>query len=101
VEDPGARGDELGDLVSEPREVGRVQGRLDLDGACPHAPAHAVTLIERPRVRRRWEGSLTPRYGTSAVYMGWWNSPVTSGRTRLVATRWYRLLDPPRAPAPT
>ena len=48
VEDARARLHERAELVAEAREVGRVDRRLDLDLACPFAPAHRrCTLMER------------------------------------------------------
>ena len=40
LEDLGAGVEQLGQLVAEPREVGRVDGRLDLGAARPVAPTH-------------------------------------------------------------
>src|SRR5262249_38594929 len=44
VENTRSRGCQRLELSAQLREVRRVQRRLDLGGACPFAPAHAVNL---------------------------------------------------------
>ena len=48
VEDAGTRAEQDVELVAEPREVGRVDRRLDLDGPDPVLPRHAAILGARP-----------------------------------------------------
>ena len=49
MEDPHAGAYQHVDLVAEVREVGRIEGRFDLDGTDPLVPTH-----ERDSTLRAW-----------------------------------------------
>src|SRR5579862_3320329 len=112
VEDADARAEEDLHLLAEPREIGRIQRRLDLDGTNPFLPAHEGRLyvlslaMKNPLVRFRY-GVVRRNSGRR----GWMNcghssasdttsrpisSTTASFSSRLVVQTEYRIIPPGR-----